>query len=290
MGKLMKYELRGLMKFIIGVMIILLISSFVLQYNMFSLMDVQADGGYVEMQGETESIMKPLLTGLSAMVLWGSYLVSFFYIVNSFNKEITEDKGYLTFTLPVTGGQILGSKLFSAMIYFVLLVVGLVLFNAIIGIFFMARTGVDFPIGEIMSYIRESVGLKEIRMVLFLGIAGLFSTAYSLISIYFAMTVRKIIFGGKRMNGLWFIIFMIMSSLLAVLILNLSMNFPYYLDIYNMKVTTLPSVSGGMMQQLTIMGDLGGFNINIAQMFLEILSMAGLYFGTSYLLEKKIEI
>lgn len=37
------------------------------------------------------------------MTLFGTALVVFLYIVGSFRKELYEDRGYLTFTLPLTG-------------------------------------------------------------------------------------------------------------------------------------------------------------------------------------------
>ena len=37
MGKLMKYELKSLMKFILSVLIVLLIASTILQYNIYNI-------------------------------------------------------------------------------------------------------------------------------------------------------------------------------------------------------------------------------------------------------------
>lgn len=113
MGRYIKYEMKGSYKFILGVLALVLI----LTTGIY---------GYIANTKEGSALGATFM-GLSTLVIFGTLLTTFLYIVGSFRKELYEDRGYLTFTLPLTGNQILGSKLIVAIIWFAVLgaVIGL---------------------------------------------------------------------------------------------------------------------------------------------------------------------
>ena len=80
MGRYIKYEIKSSYKFILGVLALVLILTTVLYTY----------------------IAKRKFAGYSIGIhdnIWYS-LTTFLYIVGSFRKELYEDRGYLTFTLP----------------------------------------------------------------------------------------------------------------------------------------------------------------------------------------------
>lgn len=275
MGKLMKYELKSLMKFILSVLIVLLIASTILQYNIYN---IAQNPNSLDQDSE---MIKGLMIGLSFLVLWGSYLVSFFYIVNSYNKELTEDKGYLTFTLPVTGYEILGSKVLSALIYFIVLVASLLLYNSILGIFFLNKAGIDLS-EMINGLLNINIGFLETRLILLFIVLGLLKTISTLIAVYFSMTLRKIVFGGKRMNGIWFIIFLVVSAIIGFITLRLALKFPYFLNPYTFEISTIPQFLTQYKSEF--------IDINITEIFMGLITTLVGFGITGYMLDEKIEI
>ena len=87
MGRYIKYEIKGSYKFILGVLALVLILTTVL---------------YTYIAKKESS---PVIA-LASMIIFGTALTTFLYIVGSFRKELYEDRGYLTFTLPLTGHEI----------------------------------------------------------------------------------------------------------------------------------------------------------------------------------------
>ena len=115
MGKLLKYELKGMYKFIILVLLTIVGSSAIMQGTFYYMSQNPS-----EFNGDVK-ILIPFLFGISILVIIAAYLVSFFYIVNCYNKELVDDRGYLTFSLPLKARQILGAKLWASFIAFFLI-------------------------------------------------------------------------------------------------------------------------------------------------------------------------
>src|SRR5699024_5073236 len=129
MKKLLKYELKGTFKFILMVLLTIVLASSVAQIGIYRLTKIQV----LEANQVSGPVFGAFLIGIAFLVIWASFLVSFFYIVNNFNKELLDDRGYLTFTLPLKGREILSSKVISALISFLFLTIMVILYNVILG-------------------------------------------------------------------------------------------------------------------------------------------------------------
>ncbi|NMH83380.1 hypothetical protein HH307_03605, partial [Bacillus coagulans] len=122
MLKYMKYEIRGTYKFILGILALV----FILLAGMYASSN-QEGSLFHSVQ---------IFMSIGVMLLFGAALIAFLYIVGSFRKELYEDSGYLTFTLPLTGNQILGSKLIAALIWFIGLGIAVALINFLLMMIF----------------------------------------------------------------------------------------------------------------------------------------------------------
>lgn len=277
MGKLIKYEMKGISKFLLGVLLVLVIASSLLQYNIFRITD--ANDGFI-----INSMSTTFIVVISMLVISGASLVSFFYIVNSFKDELSEDRGYLTFTLPLSGSEIVGAKLIAAGIWSLILIFGLVVYNILLSYLLLSLTDID--IWAELSMIFYGFNLQTVGNLLLLMFNFLIQGALTLLLVYFSMSLRRISFGGKRMDGLWFIIFLILTGLTNYISLKLTMAYPY---IYEMATNQIRLLGDW---EIMNMNDPNSFSYGIMIMSLlsNIVFSILAFFATSYLIDEKIDI
>lgn len=278
MFKYMKYEIRGTYRYILGVLALVLI----LITGLYVYIDRMGRTGEISAIGGT-------FMGLSVMILFGTALATFLYIVGSFRKELYEDRGYLTFTLPLTGNQIVCSKLIVASIWFLGLGIAIGLYNILMVAIFAP---VEVSLSELF---REMSAIVAVRKVLFSIISGIFSIVNMLIIIYFSMALGRVTFRNKRIGGLWFIIFIIISILLGSVALMISDYLPYYLDLNTSRIGTLDSIRINYQINIDVnavavktSSDMA--TINIASTIFNIATTVLLFLGTGYLIDRKIDL
>lgn len=272
MLKFMKYEIKGTYKYILRVLTLVLILITGLHASNTQIIEGSFGGG--------------LFMALSMMIIFGTVLVTFLYIVGSFRKELYEDRGFLSFTLPLKGIEIVGAKLIVALMWFIILGIAIATYNLVMALSF---TPFELNISELFA---EIMNLVSIKIVLFSIITIIFSGVYMLILIYFSMALGKITFRNKRIGGLWFVIFLILNGVLSFGQFGLEAIFPYYLDIESFTVGTKEVLnsgynfvfgSGGFHSQ-------GIFNVNIISSVYSLITVVALFLGTGYLIEKKIDL
>lgn len=276
MFKYMKYEIRGTYRYILGVLALVLILTTALYAYI----------NRVNTSGEM-SALGGMFTGLSVLILFGTALATFLYIVGSFRKELYEDRGYLTFTLPLTGNQIVGSKLIVASIWFMVLGIGIGIYNTLMVIMF---TPIKFSLSDILHKIAEMVTVGDILLLIFMGI---FNIVNMLVIIYFSMALSRVTFRNKKIGGLWFIIFLVISGLLAFGVLAISHNIPYHLDLNSFRIGTLDSLNYRFnidMYGVVMSSNSEMTTINIAGTIFSIAVTVLLFLGTSYLIDRKIDL
>lgn len=275
MVNLMKYEIKGTYKFILGILALVLI----LITSLYAYGNKMADGG---------SIGGGIFMSLSMMILFGTALVTFLYIVGSFRKELYEDRGYLTFTLPLKGIEVVGAKLIVALLWFFILGIVIALYNVIMALSF---TPFELNVSDLFAAVTNAVSIK---VILFIAIATVFRGVYMLILIYFSMALGKVTFRNKRIGGLWFIIFLVLNGILSSLQFGIEALFPFYIDLETFKVGTQEFVNShvnfmigsSVFQSQTE----GGFPVNMIAGIYSIITTVALFLGTGYLIEKKIDL
>ena len=267
MGKFIKYEIKGTYKYILGVMALVIILTTALY-------------GYIVYQNKTDQISTfgNLFISLSVLILFGTSIVTFFYIVGSFRKELYEDRGYLTFTLPISGHEIVASKLIVALMWFLSLGILVILIHLfMIFIFATKQVVVRDLLREISVAVSQIMTVKGVLLSILLLV---FSLINILVSIYFSMTLGKVSFRNKKIGGLWFIIFLILTVILGFIQLKLVDIFPTYINLNTFEIGN----TVGM-----VLGE-EAFTANIASNIFSIISTTVLFFGTGYLIERKIDL
>lgn len=275
MFKYMKYEIRVTYRYILGVLALVLALTAALYY-------------YIGRPSIETSNISRIFVALSVLILFGTGLSTFLYIVGSFRKELYEDTGYLIFTLPLTGNQIVGAKLVVASLWFIAL-------GVIIGIYNIALVLIFAPaevnISELFSRLFDII---SIRHILFFIISSIFSIVNMLVIVYFSMAISRVTFRNKRIGGMWFIIFIVISAVFAYSIAYISATFPYYIDLDTFKIGTMDKLNRFYMEfndsNITIGANTSGLTINIAATIYSIVATAGLFLATGYLIDKKIDL
>lgn len=271
--KLMKYEIKGTYKILLGILALVLIL---------------IPGIYMYSRDSSNFLnFGAIFMTLSVLVLFGTSLATFLYIVSSFKNELYEDRGYLTFTLPLTGNQIVGAKLLVAMLWFFILGLAIFLYNLMMISIFSTS---EFDFSELFKAVGQVVSVKEIIIGV---IGGIFNLANFFILIYFSMALGRVTFRNKKIGGLWFVIFLVLSGLLAFIRVQIIELFPYYFDINTFKMGTMGELYNfeiSIGNEVSISSETGIFKLNIASSIYNIIELIVLYLGTAYLIEKKIDL
>lgn len=278
MGKYMKYEIKGSYKFILGILALVLI----LTTALYS----------YEFRGQPINSMtsNPAFVGIAILIILGAAFAAFLYIVDSFRKELYDDRGYLTFTLPLSGNQILGSKLIVAIMWFILLGVTFILYNMFMVFSFIE---VDINFKELISHVDFS-GMLTVGIIIFLsGVA-------TLILIYFSMALSRVTFRNKKIGGLWFVVFLVLNALVGYATVKIIGAFPYYLDLKAFKVVNYNDILSGIngfsdlfisFNEGSMAFTTGGTTfINIVSFVFMIIVGVVSFFSTGYLIENKIDL
>lgn len=284
MLKFMKYEIKGTYKYILGVLALVLTLTTALHW-------------YGYRGNSTISSLGNIFILLSVLILFGTGLTTFFYIVGSFRKELYEDRGYLTFTLPLTGNQIVGSKLLVALMWFIILGIGIAAHNFLMLLIFNVFDTQRWTIiKEVFAQIKEIIAVREI---FFSIIISIFSIISMLVLIYFSMAIGRVTFRNKKIGGLWFILFIIITILLSYTQFKISESIPYYFDLGRFEFNKLRSINDAYINEMLIESTDNGFsadvnlsilNMNIGASIFNILTAVGLFLGTGYLIEKRIDL
>ncbi len=282
MRKYMKYEIKGTYKFILGILLVVLIASTVIQLNV---------------QSEMRELNQPTSFGNSAfggfmfitsiLVIFGAFLTAFFYIIGSFRKELYDDRGYLTFTLPLTGNQILGSKLIVSMLWYTVLGAGIVFYNIILSYILF---------GSDWKYIINTIlGNLDISFISF-GIVGILTTVVTLILIYFSIALSRVTIKNKKIGGIWFVLFIVLNTFVTYLTFKVGEILPYYLSFKDFSISHIYDINTLLVGSMNNMGSLvfmgNNFNpyLNVFGNLFQIIVIVAGFLGTGYLIEKKIDL
>lgn len=279
MFKYAKYELRGTMKFMIGALILALGASTGIQLFLIRTAGGLGGSGMTGIVEYAATLMLALV-----FVVLGSIVGGMVYLISSYRRELYEDRGYLTFSLPLSGGQLLGSKLIVALFWGTVMGISIILYNLILAQILFGH--------NLLGEMWKITGQIDNFGFLFTGsiVTSLMESAVTLLLVYFAITVSRVSIKSRKIGSLWFILFIVLTSLVTYIQELIANHLPMYLDLSRMAIIGqnevyimgLDSQFGGT---LSIQGV-----VSIPGLVFQILLIAGAFIATSYMLEKKIDI
>ena len=213
MGKLIKYELKGNYKIFCSLFTIIIL----------------LQGLFLTRIGHWKSGSIMGMTVLVNIVLFITILI---FIEKSFANEIYEDRGYLTFTLPVSGYKVLGSKIIVGLLW--LLISGFISFISF-------KTIINGLSGEdLIKIITSSVNIKQ--FVLLGIIYAIVLLIMLLLTIYFSITLTRVAYKGKKISGfIGFIVFIVLNFVISYISYKVGDIFPHEMKISLDMINSLGS-------------------------------------------------
>jgi len=253
MFKFIKYELKTYYKNYIGLFLIsILLNSFLLYKQ----------GDWMEGIG----------TALISLVTFGTALVVLIFSVMSFNKDLYEDRGYLTFTLPISSNKILLSKIITSIIWFSI--------AGIVTSIFQFITIRNLLPDEFLDMFNSLFNFNNIVISL---VQGLITILFLLILIYFSITISRLSFGGKKFGKVMAFIFFILLIIL------------YFYTAYKVTVAVPYTINFDIVSDFqysinSVVVNTGLLRINVASSVFSLLFISSLYYFTWYFIDKKIDL
>ncbi|MEW9096857.1 MAG: hypothetical protein AB2417_17410 [Clostridiaceae bacterium] len=252
MGNLIKYEIKGYIKDVIGLILVILFFQMLLLIKGVDIFDEKA-----------------LVIVFINLIAFGSAVITLIWNIKLFSKDIYEDTSYLIYTIPKSTNVILGSKFIASFIQFAIVF----LVNSF---FVLNYFNITFNVFE---YIRE---IPAYLILLFIvnSIAGYLSF---LAVIYFSITLGKVATKKIKVGKVaaW-IIFLITSIVLNYIQVFIIKHLPDAL-VNNIKNIT-------MYEKGIVQITYGLANANIISIILSTIIFIILFFITSYLLREKLDL
>ena len=216
LGKLLKQELKTTSRYFVPMYVSFLVVTLLLKLSFFF------TGGSETLIINNTSVVADFFQGLMiflyVIVLIGVNILTYFFIIKRFYSNLFGDEGYLMFTLPVSTGQLLGSKLISALIWLLIMVP----MNLLSFVLLFVGTDAYHSFAYYASYFTEELHILSISgyhiglLVFEIIVIALLSLLCSLLMFYFSIALAQHFFSEHRLLGsigCYFVLSMIESMI-----------------------------------------------------------------------------
>lgn len=265
MINIIKNEIRGRYKFLIGAFAVIILA------NLYSFC----------MPLWVEKNMLPVGVAISSLMIMPAIIISIVYAIQAFSKDINTETAYLMFTLPQSSQNIVGGKLIYSILEYIILVgssSGLFVINIFIFISNASKLGLNIP--------NFKIGFGSVIYILY---EFIFLFAWLIVLIYFSIVITRTILNTKKFRvPISFIVFFLINYLTKFIL-----NFVERILPFSIKLTTI----GGLNRDFNsssfyINSGFNGsyINANISSMIVQILLIIGMFYITTYLIDKKLDI
>ncbi len=253
-------------------------------------------GAYLNKKGveQTEFVSKLINTSnvaiiIAILVAFLLIFVTFFFVVFDFNKSLFSPQGYLSFTLPVSSNQLLGSKL---IVYGGWMIVSYVVFFLVT--FCLLSYGEQYVVGQ------DRVDTLEMMLVQFMNfpsksqiiayavyyIIEFFAMMLTFVSVvYFSISLSHIRVFQKHSMVFAVIIFFVVSGILAW-----ATTLPSNLFELILQFKSDGSIGIGIIKPDEYVFADGTMPFNLNSIIVSLLECVGLFFATSHVMHKMVNI
>lgn len=189
LGKLIKHEFRATGRILLPVYLVMLLTAALVRG--FQVLTEQ-------MAGEFMRVLAVLSVLLFSAAVFGGSILAFVLMIYRFYKNLMTDEGYLMFTLPVTTGQLIWSKMIVSAVW-LLATAAMDVLSMFISVFDSAAWRDIFQLpGLLWQQLREyagNLGLIPAELVVLVLLAALvcFLKFYAAIALGHSFTNRKML-------------------------------------------------------------------------------------------------
>lgn len=259
LNKLMKYEFKATSRLLLPLYLILFFISIINRFT-FKLYDYEGVLG----------IINKFLIVTYVMTIFVVLIVTVFYMIIRFYKNLLTDEGYLMFTLPAKAHQLITSKLLSTVLWTIISII-----VVLISLFIVFATPDSFPavingIKEaIASFNREFSGNSALAFMELI-IMFLLSLVANILLIYVSVAVGQLFTKHKLIGS--FAAYMIIYTILQFIMIIIFIPFGIFMSKNPFEASLLPQM------------------IFPAVIVILILGCACFYFATNYIFKKKLNL
>lgn len=191
MLKFIKYDIKGSLKTLLGFLFGGIIASIFVQFTL------DARTFEYRMNASTAYYLKDVIVGAGILVAVVTVISFIVYAINSFNREINSDTGYLTFQTPEKMWKMVASKLIVMGAWsFIYLIVG-IYFNILLSIIIEGgMTSINYNYSEVIGNEFFYILITDIVMTLSL--------------IYLSLSISKTTIKYKKLNWMWIVILIVL--------------------------------------------------------------------------------
>ncbi|MDD2579686.1 MAG: hypothetical protein PHP40_06360 [Eubacteriales bacterium] len=221
-------------------------------------------------------------------------IITYVVVVMRYYKSLYSDEGYLTHTLPVKAGSLLGSKVLTSFIWLILsyLVAGAVLVIVMAAM----NSQRDLTLLQMYREIQSAIGFTDTQAALLTGLVILFiiySLLLQLAQLFFAMSFgsqsafHRLGLAGPIITYLVlnFLLEMAMLVMMVFVPLSLKIN----LDMNGRPTGDLDLVGYGMIEMIRNPQTASPI-IGLGGILFTVLAMAALYWGSHRLIERRTSL
>jgi len=217
------------------------------------------------------------------LVAIGILAITLISVINNFNKSMYRDQGYLTFTLPVTSGQLLFAKAFSSFVWILLSYLALI--GIFAGVYGYASSQVDDQqiamVKIFLSTIMEIPDAGTIIGIISFFVAYFFLQIVFLVSeIYFSVSLSNVRPFQKWGFGSTILIFISMFAITTVITTILKAFVPL----------TLKIELSGMSLIYETMEQASGLAFGVGDIFFTLVATVIFFIMTSWFMNHKINL
>lgn len=193
MLKFIKYDIKGSLKTLLGFLFGGLIASIIVQLTL------NTKTLEYRINTSTAYYLKDVIVGAGILVAVVTVISFIVYAINSFNREINSDTGYLTFQTPEKMWKMVASKLIVMGVWsFIYLIVG-IYFNILLSIIIEGGiTSANFDYSEVIGNELFYIFISDIVMTLSL--------------IYISLSISKTTIKYKKLSWMWILILVVLIA------------------------------------------------------------------------------
>ncbi|MDR1017206.1 MAG: hypothetical protein LBM02_00690 [Lachnospiraceae bacterium] len=282
LGKLLKYDMKAISKFLIIVHAALLgvavIISFMASY--YSKGSKSNTSFSVNLENGIGSAIFLILIIIAIVIFIGAYYGTYIISASRYYKNIYSDEGYLLNTLPVSKDKILLSKIIMATIWGIADIVVIIISFMIL--FKVTPSKISSVLRTAVTSDGETFWSMWGSLIIVLIVTFIIQTIVSIITIYFSITIGDVFFGHRVVGAI--VSYVVISFIVGITSGLISAGFSSS-HAFNHEPDSMEAAVKAM-QGIKVVGT----RLMIAEIVFMIIIGAVMYFLTRYMLNKKLNL
>lgn len=259
LNKLIKYEFKATSRLLIPLYLILLFISIINRFT-FKLYDYEGVVG----------IINKFLIVTYVTTIFVVLVVTVFYMIIRFYKNLLTDEGYLMFTLPAKTHQLITSKLLSTILWTIISIIAV-----LISFFIVFATPDSLPaaingIEEAIANFNREFGGNWILLFSELAVMCLLSLVANILLIFVSIAVGQLYSKHKLIGS--FAAYMIIYTVIQFVMLIIFIPYGIFMSKNSFEVSSLPQVIFPTVIVILMIG------------------CAGFYLSTNYIFKRKLNL